>query len=156
MPNGTTRFSLKDVQEEEIEIPTGSLLSRSAPKPVVPVTTPQPEQGSAVQAPMPIVPAPQSAPIASEAAPQAPTSIATRTPRRSARQVEEQESPAMDLAMTQFPIEEEKIKTSLSIYKSIDTKLNELVFEMKSKGHRGFTRESVVNDALKAYFNMKH
>jgi len=153
MPNGATRFSLKDVSEEEIEIPTGSLLSRPASKPIVSAT---PEQGSAIQGPGPIVATPQPAPVHAETPVQASTPVITRTPRKSAPKVEEEESPAMDLAMTQFPIEEEKIKTSLSIYKSIDKKLNELVFEMKSKGHRGFTRESVVNDALKAYFNMKH
>jgi hypothetical protein len=151
MSNGAARFSLKDLPEEEIEIPTGSLLSRPASKPISPAA--QPEQGSAVPSQVPVAAAPP-APAVPETPSPAPTPIAARGPKKTSRQYEE-ESPAMDLAMTQFPIEEAKVKTSLSLYSSVDKKLNELVFEMRSKGHRGFTRESVVNDALKAYFNMK-
>jgi hypothetical protein len=65
------------------------------------------------------------------------------------------EKAIVDLATTSFVPSEVRIKTSMSLPESLNKLLDAKVFELKTRGFKKITRESVVEDALKIYFGVK-
>ena len=143
MSAGKSRFSLGDMQEDEVEIPQDPLITRPAPELV-----PAAGQGSETK-------------TATRARSNA-TRPAVLDPQRNegpeiVRFTEKRhdEKAIVDLATTAFVPAEIRIKTSMSLPESLNKLLDAKVYELKTRGFKKMTRESVVEDALKIYFGIK-
>lgn len=155
MSASKSRFNLGDMSAEEVdlEIPAGPMVARPASAPA------SPREGQGSELP------PQAA---------APVEIRTTRPRGSSTkplvldptrpQMEEgmrftnqahDEKAIVDLATTNFVPAEIRVKTSMSLPESLNKLLDAKVYELKTRGFKKMTRESVMEDALKMYFGVK-
>lgn len=138
MSTSSKRFGLGDIDEDEIEIPKGEMISRSEP-------AAQTEQGSGnVQAITPKTP--RSSITASKTTPSVIQHLDNQTG---------DDRNVMQLATTNFVPQETRIKTSMSITESLNKLLDKKVYDLRMKGFKKITREAVLEDALKLYFGVK-
>ncbi len=151
MSNGRGRFSLDSVEEDEIQIPAGGLISRPS---VVP--TPISVAVPSAPAPQPVVAEPEGKGSAQETLPVAPVAPAPVDAPRPVRRTSKAEStidPLLELAAREFPVDEVRVKTSMSLPKALNDRLDDEVHRMKKLGHKKITRESIHTAALTKFFD---
>lgn len=149
MSNGRGRFSLDSVEEEEIQIPAGGLISRPS---IVP--TPISGATSSVPVPQSLADEPEGKGTAQEPFPTPPTQVPVESPRATRRSAKTEASidPLLELAAREFPVDEVRVKTSMSLPKKLNDRLDDEVYRMKKLGHKKITRESIQTVALTKLF----
>lgn len=126
-----SRFSLGEVEEDEIAIPKEAMITR----------VPAPElvsQNREVQ---------RAALPATELAVHKEATVLYT-------QVEHDGTSVEALAHSRFSPDEPKDKVSQSIRQSLNKLINDKVYEMKSKGYKRITRDAIIEDALVRYFGV--